>query len=153
MTSRRPKSGQEDFHAKMSPLLEWDPEAASEASNRDSSTTLLNSLESVARRLLSSKTLQLSSLPTMDVISQSSFGRWPSSGMASHGVYLTADTSASPRVEAESSLSDLLEDQPVPDRYFLSPNAAIGILRRADRMGRNLFPPLRSALEILSKGL
>ena len=31
-------------------------------------------------------------------------------------------------------------------------NAAKGIIRRADRMGRNLFPPLRQALEILSKG-
>ena len=38
----------------------------------------------------------------------------------------------------------------MPERYFLSPNAATGILRRADQMGRNLFPPFRSALEILS---
>ena len=57
-----------------------------------------------------------------------------------------------PQSRTESSLSDLLEEPPVPDRYFLSPNAATGILRRAERMGRNLFPPLQSALEILSEG-
>ncbi len=56
-----------------------------------------------------------------------------------------------PQSRQESSLSDLLEERPVPDRYFLSPNAAIGILRRADQMGRNLFPPFRLALETLSR--
>ena len=83
---------------------------------------------------------------------QSSFGRWPNSGMVWHGECLTVATSESPRAVIESSLSDLLEDQKVPDQYFLSPNAATGMLRRAERMGRNLFPPLKSALEILSKG-
>ncbi|ANB00290.1 hypothetical protein BB28_22290 [Mycobacteroides chelonae CCUG 47445] len=73
--------------------------------------------------------------------------------MAWRGEYLTVATSASPKVALESSLSDLLETRRPPARYFLSPNAATGMMRRADRMGRNLFPPLRSALEILSKGM
>jgi len=46
----------------------------------------------------------------------------------------------------------LEQSREVPQKYFLSPNAAKGILRRADRMGRSLFPPLREALEILAKG-
>lgn len=152
MTSPKQTSGSEDSPAKTSVSLAWDREVDSEESSPGSSTTLLDSLKRVAPKLWSSKTLRLSSLPTMGEISQSSFGRWPTSGMASHGEFLTVDTSASPKAELESSLSDLLEEQTPPDRYFLSPNAATGILRRADRMGRNLFPPLRSALEILSKG-
>lgn len=152
MTSRKPKSGQEDSLARTSASLEWDPGADSEASSPGSSTTLRTSLKRVAPKLSSSKTLRHSSLPTMDEISQSSFGRWPTSGMASRGEFLTVDTSASPKVEVESSLSDLLEERRPPDRYFLSPNAATGILRRVDRMGRKLLPPLRSALEILAEG-
>ena len=150
MKSPQPTSGSGASPVRTSASPEWDLEADSAAAIPASFSSLLTSLASVAPRLLSSKTLRHSSLPTMEEISQSSYGRWPTSGMAWRGAYLTVDTSASPNQEAESSLSDLLEDPPVPDRYFLSPNAATGILRRADRMGRNLFPPLRSALEILS---
>lgn len=71
--------------------------------------------------------------------------------MAWDGVCLTADTSESPNHVKESSLWELIEKGEVPQKYFLSPNAATGILRRADRMKRELFPPLRKALEILSK--
>lgn len=152
MTSPKRISGSEDSRAKTLASLEWVREADSEASSLVSSTTLRSLLKRVAPKLLSSKTLRHSSLPMTDEISQSSYGRWPTSGMVSHGEFLTVDTSASPKAALESSLSDLLEGQTPPDRYFLSPNAATGILRRADRMGRNLFPPLRSALEILSKG-
>jgi DNA (cytosine-5)-methyltransferase 1 len=48
-------------------------------------------------------------------------------------------------------LWELIEKGEVPEKYFLSPNAAKGMLRRADRMERELFPPLRKALEIMSK--
>jgi DNA (cytosine-5)-methyltransferase 1 len=44
-----------------------------------------------------------------------------------------------------------MEKGEVPQKYFLSQNAAKGMLRRAERMGRELFLPLRKALEILSK--
>src|SRR5579862_7151602 len=134
MTSPKPRSGRGASPAKTSASPEWAPEKGCEAGSPDSSTTLLNSLSSVAPRLSSSKTLQHFSLPTTDEISQSSYGRWPPSGMASHGECLTVVTSASPKAAVESSLSDLLEEPPVPERYFLSPNAATGMLRRADRM-------------------
>jgi DNA (cytosine-5)-methyltransferase 1 len=51
-----------------------------------------------------------------------------------------------------SLLIDVIEKGPVPRRYFLSPRAARGMLRRAGRMTRHLFPPLRRALEILASG-
>ena len=116
----------------------------------DSSTILHDLLEKVAPKLSSSKTLRESSLPTRDEISQQSFGRWPTSGMAWRGECLTVDTSASPSHAQGSSFADLMETQKPPQEYFLSQNAAIGILRRVDRMGRHLLPPLRKSLEILS---
>lgn len=141
MTSPTPKSGREDSHAKTSVSLAWVQEAVLEESSQDSSTTLLDSLQSVAPKLSSSKTLRHSSLPTMDEISRSSYGRWPTSGMASHGEYLTVDTSASPKADQESSLSDLLETQSVPARYFLSQNAATGILKKSRSNGKKSVSP------------
>lgn len=44
------------------------------------------------------------------------------------------------------SLSAILEEN-VPGRYSLSPRACAGILRRAERRGRDLPPMLRAALE------
>ena len=38
-------------------------------------------------------------------------------------------------------------------RYYLSPNAARGILRRVESQGRNLFPPLKKSLEALARVL
>ena len=44
-----------------------------------------------------------------------------------------------------SSLPDVLEAT-VPSRFFLSPKAAAGILRRARKRGRDLPEPLERAL-------
>lgn len=45
------------------------------------------------------------------------------------------------------SLSSILETGPVDRRYFLSPKACAGILRRAEGRGKLLPPFLRAALE------
>jgi hypothetical protein len=45
------------------------------------------------------------------------------------------------------SLSDILETGDVPQRYYLSPKACAGILRRAAKRGRLLPPSLAQALE------
>ena len=44
------------------------------------------------------------------------------------------------------SLSSILETGPVDPRYFLSPKACAGILRRAEKRGKELPEPLRLAL-------
>ena len=44
-------------------------------------------------------------------------------------------------------LSDVLETGEVPDRYFLSPVACAGILRRAAARGKEMHPGLKAALE------
>ncbi len=45
---------------------------------------------------------------------------------------------------------DIVEKRRVAERYFLSPNAATGILRRVSSQGRQLFPPLEEALSALA---
>jgi len=51
----------------------------------------------------------------------------------------------SPSVGVESSLSQILEVD-VPAKYFLSPKACQGILRRAEKRGKELPPMLEMAL-------
>lgn len=49
-----------------------------------------------------------------------------------------------------SSLSDVLETSAVPQRYYLSPKACRGILRRAGKRRRNLPPLLDQALRAVA---
>jgi len=67
---------------------------------------------------------------------------------APHGGHLTPSTSAWPSDGSGSScsLAAVLEDGPLPMRYFLSSKAAAGILRRAEARGKELPPMLREAL-------
>lgn len=55
------------------------------------------------------------------------------------------NTGVSPKEEPESSLSQILEDSPHP-RYYLSPKACLGILRRAKVRGKPLPKRLEAAL-------
>jgi hypothetical protein len=45
------------------------------------------------------------------------------------------------------SLSDILETGDLPQRFFLSPKACRGILRRAEKRGKALPPALQAALQ------
>lgn len=62
------------------------------------------------------------------------------------GESLTLNIGEYPSVENESTLSEILEDN-VPEKYYLSPKACWGILRRAKNKGRKLPDNLRIALE------
>lgn len=57
------------------------------------------------------------------------------------------NTGVSPREEKESSLSQILQADP-PRKYYLSPKACLGILRRAYERGKKLPPKLKRALQI-----
>ena len=63
------------------------------------------------------------------------------------GEYWTRNTGESPRDVVESSLSQILEASP-HTKYYLSPKACLGILRRATERGKPLPPPLEFALKI-----
>jgi site-specific DNA-cytosine methylase len=90
--------------------------------------------------------------PTVDEISPSYSRRWPSSGFTtSPGECWTADTSECPSEgAASSSLPDVLEADVHP-RFYLSPKAAAGILRRAEKRGKPLPEELGRVLLKRSK--
>ena len=77
-----------------------------------------------------------------------SSGRWQNSGTVSPGECWTLNTSEFHSGASASFLSDVLETQPVPERYFLSPKACAGILRRAEKRGKKLPESLESALRL-----
>ena len=77
--------------------------------------------------------------------------RWLTSGTAYPGGCLMLKTLESPSGGAvSSSLRDVLEIQPVPQKYFLSAKACQGILHRAAKRGKILPERLAKALEIQS---
>ena len=63
------------------------------------------------------------------------------------GDALTLNTGVSPSVAKESSLWQTLEERPHP-KYYLTPKACLGILRRAEERGKELPPQLKEALEV-----
>ncbi|MCE8518449.1 DNA (cytosine-5-)-methyltransferase [Ruegeria pomeroyi] len=75
--------------------------------------------------------------------------RWKSGGTAWKGHVFEASPTQAPSKIRPSKFVDVL-DMEIPDeKYFISANAAAGMLRRADKMGRKFFPPMRTALERL----
>ena len=76
--------------------------------------------------------------------------KWQRGGVVWVNKYIECNANPTPSKIINSSLLKLIEkdqDNPV---YYLSPNAAEGILRRVDSQNRSLFIPLRIALEKLS---
>jgi hypothetical protein len=82
-----------------------------------------------------------------DAILVPSSGCWQNSGMGSPTEFWTLSTSEWPNDAAVCSLSDILETGTVPQRFFLSDTACRGILRRADKRGKELPEALRLALQ------
>ena len=64
----------------------------------------------------------------------------------SHGGFLMLSTGVCPREENASTLSRILQDR-VPEKYYLSQRACLGILRRASARGKELPEVLKKALE------
>ena len=61
------------------------------------------------------------------------------------GVYSMLNTAEYPNVVKESTLSQILQ-QDAPEKYSLSPTACAGIIRRAEKRGKELPSMLRDAL-------
>ena len=90
---------------------------------------------------------------TEDGILAPSSGCWSNSGMGGPTASLMLSTSehaASPlpslSADVVCSLSDILETGAVPQRFFLTAKACQGILRRAEKRGKDLPAALKSAL-------
>jgi hypothetical protein len=108
---------------------------------------------------LSGKTSPVSCRQTEDLILVPSSAGWGSWGMGSrtecwtlNGAEHTGIPVPSRSVGDVSSLSDVLETQPLPQRYCLSAKACSGILKRAERRGKKLPQMLRDALEQAAGG-
>ena len=76
--------------------------------------------------------------------------KWPNSGVAFGKSLLCSSVPPCPSSCVNSNLLHLIEDTS-DSKYYLSPNAASGILRRVNRQGRTLYSPLHKALEKLSQ--
>jgi len=85
--------------------------------------------------------------PAKDETLVPSSGRWLKSGMISPGESLTLNTLEYHNAADECFLSDILVEEEVPQRYYLSAKASKGILRRAEKRNKALPPSLKSALE------
>lgn len=149
--SRKQMSGRQGFRARISHWHEWGRALGFEGASLDYFMNLCGSFEDAVQEPLCSKTCMAFSLATEDETSQSYSRRWTNSGMVSRGVCLTAKTLESPSNVDASTLLQYIEVGEIPEKYFLSPNAATGILRRVDQMGRNLPPSFRQSLEMLAE--
>ena len=78
--------------------------------------------------------------------------RWQNAGIWGLGGCLTLSSTEWPSDAAVCSLSAILETDDVPSKYYLSARAARGILRRAEKRGRELPPQLRQALLAVAEG-
>lgn len=68
------------------------------------------------------------------------------------GVHWTPNTGECPKDVEESGLWQILEERVHP-KYYLSAKACIGVLRRAERRGKELPKLLREALEAQAYGI
>src|SRR3972149_3678803 len=131
------------FHVKIS---QWPADVrALLESGRGFGSSSIAFLRSIARLGLSLRTSPACYPRTEGGTLPSSFEGWSNSGMALPGGYWTLSTSESPSGAVASSLSAILETF-VPRKYYLSPKACAGILRRAAKRGKESPERLKAAL-------
>ncbi len=124
---------------------------------KDSQTLEATSHSSIAEFLTTlsrdgsyGKTCRVSSVQEVDGTLVPSSGRWQNSGMGSHTECLTLNSSEWPSDAVVCSLSDILETGALPQRFFLSQKACAGILRRAEKRGKQLPEALKLALQAVA---
>lgn len=105
----------------------------------------------------SGKTSPVSCLPMEDGTLRPYSGGWLNAGMGSPTAFLTLDISESPSVVVASSLSDIVQTGDVPQRYYLSETACLGVLRRLsskekDRHGGTATPSAKLSTQCCTKG-
>lgn len=76
--------------------------------------------------------------------------KWSVGGVAYQDVLIDAPAASAPCAPVFSRFSSIVEERIVDKRYYISPNAAQGIVRRVDKLGRTLFGPLDKAVRHLA---
>jgi hypothetical protein len=142
----------EEPHASPSALPGFDKDFATHAET--SCLPTLRLLHVCGLDGLSGKTSPVSCHQTEDGILVPSLGGWQNWGMGSRTGFSTLNGAEHTGIPVPSrsagdvsSLSDVLETQPLPQRYCLSSKACLGILKRAERRGKKLPQMLRDALK------
>ncbi len=79
-------------------------------------------------------------------------GWYEAEALISLGACTTPNISAQHSGAGACFLSAILQEN-VPEKYSLSPKACAGILRRAERRGKDLPPMLKAALEQQARGM
>ena len=137
---------QEDFPAKTSALLA--KELVLLANEAGYSGRLQDLWKKRKQNTSSSKTSLVCYPVTTEKILESSSGRWPTSGILSAGGCLMLNTSEYPSEgSVSSSLADVVQTQPVQQKYYLTVKAAEGVLQRSNRNGKRLPDPLQEVFE------
>lgn len=126
------------------PVIHWIAERIKVQLN-DDSTDILD--EGVKQYAAFEKSAWID-LPNMDTPHNKLV--WGKSGLMWSGRYLIGEHRDLPCIPMRSSLYEIVEKGETKPRYYLTPNAAEGILRRVDNNNRRLFEPLREGLEVLS---
>jgi DNA polymerase I-like protein with 3'-5' exonuclease and polymerase domains len=144
-----PTSSSGGSPARTSPSPE--PAPGSTANGQGSSSSSPASPRRRSPRGSSSKMSPASFPRSADGTWERSSGSWPTSGTWGPGECSTLSTSEWPSDAVVCSLSDILETETVPPKYFLSPRACAGILRRATARGRALPPALEAALSLTAE--
>lgn len=78
--------------------------------------------------------------------------KWMSGGIAFEGKCIDFKATEYPHDILSSKLIDIIDKSNVDQKYFISANAAEGILRRVKSQNRSLFGPLHEALVAMAQG-
>ena len=132
------------------PVIKWIAERiVTQLSSDDEASFSFENLHEIAPDL-KTDLWQVGGLQSADYLDLNKSHKWGKSGFAWENTFVFSDAFPTPSSYIPSSLAALLQKDCNNSSYFLTPNAAKGILRRVDSQGRTLFPPLRKALEKLS---
>ena len=131
------------------PVVEWIATRVKKQLNNKDRKDDIQNVSSIYPDLLKSTWSNLS-LSEIDFSDSTKEFKWKRGGLVWADKYLECNISPTPSKIKESSLLNLIEKNQSNPVYFLSPNAAEGIIRRVDSQNRSLFEPLRVALEKLS---
>ena len=134
----------------VNPLVSQAYEKVLKTQEETSCSPILELQISLSQNGFYGKMSQVFSLVTEERTLPVSLKGWLNSGMGSPTEFLTLNISECHKDASVCLLSDILETGAVPRRFYLSPKACAGILRRAARRGKELPPALHHALKAVA---